>query len=168
MSTTFTTTASFTRTEARYLASKVAADLRQMQCFHGRPSDTEIEEYIEELTELIVGGYLASVEYGFQKNNGWAVALRYVVLSDGTLSQDERAGRVSPFANTSGASWYSYLRRTDKWWRLSNSERQQVENAIPVKRSGAPEPSTGAGYWVPQKVYSTNGVGLTRYTFQTS
>ena len=168
MSTTFTMTASFTRTHARYLASKVAADLRQMQCFHGRPSDTEIEEYIAELTELIVGGYLASVEYGFQKDNGWVVALRYVVLSDGTLSQDERAGRVSPFTDVSGARWYSYLRHSDKWLSLSSSERQQVEKAIPVKRAGAPEPNTGTGYWVPQKVYSTNGVGLTRYEFQTS
>ena len=63
MSTTYTTSSTFTRTNARYLASKVAADLRQMRLFYGRPSDGEIDDYNTELIELLVGGYLDSVDY---------------------------------------------------------------------------------------------------------
>lgn len=33
-----TTTSTFTLTNARYLASKIAADLRQLRSFYGRPS----------------------------------------------------------------------------------------------------------------------------------
>ena len=52
MTYSYTTTSTFTRTHAIYLASKVAADLRQMQLFYGRPSNENIEAYIEELAIL--------------------------------------------------------------------------------------------------------------------
>ena len=47
MTSSYSTSDTFTRTHAVYLASKVAADLKQMQLFYGKPSDGNIEAYIE-------------------------------------------------------------------------------------------------------------------------
>jgi hypothetical protein len=167
MSFSYTTTASFTRTHARELAAKVAADLRQMQVFYKEPTDQQINDFVEELVELLVGGYLASVDYGFRTNSGWVVALSYTVRSDGTLETNDRAGRVPVGANISGASWYSYLRKNSKWSNLTQSERDKIEALIPVKRSTANEPTVGFGNaWVEDKVYSSNGTSFTRRTLK--
>src|SRR6266581_7444779 len=101
----FTYTATFTETQARYLASKVAADLRQLSFFYGRPREHEIDAYVQELAILLPGGYLDSIDYGFIINGGWVTALRYEVNSDGTLTTDDRAGRVPPNAALQNASW---------------------------------------------------------------
>jgi len=166
MSTTYTTSSTFTRTNARYLASKVAADLRQMRLFYGRPSDSEIDDYNTELIELLVGGYLDSVDYGFRRNDSWVVALSYSV-QNGTLVTDDRAGRVPVGANVAGTSWYSYLRPNDEWLELTSSERARIENLIPVKRSSASEPNVGNGNnWVEDKVYTSAGTSFKRRTLK--
>jgi len=168
MSTTFTNSTSFTRTHARYLASKVAADLRQMRIFYAQPSDAAIDNFVIELTELLVGGYLASVDYGLRRNGGWVVALSYTVRN-GTLSADDRAGRVPVGADVAGASWYSYLRHSDKWSGLTQSERDRIEATIPVKRTGASEPGMGSGnVWIEDKVYTSAGTSFTRRTLKAS
>jgi Bacterial HORMA domain family 1 len=166
MSTSYTHSNTFTRTHARYLASKVAADLRQMQLFYGGPSDSDIEDYIEELTELLVGGYLSSVDYGFHGASGWAVALNYTVRSDGTLNTDDRAGRIPVGVNISGCRFYSYLRRSSKWWNLTQAERDKINESISIKRGGANEPKVGSGVWVQDKIYSSNGTSFTRLTLK--
>ncbi|HMO81166.1 MAG TPA: hypothetical protein PKA76_15375 [Pirellulaceae bacterium] len=166
MSRTYTYSESFTRTHARYLASKVAADLRQMRLFYGQPSDDQISNFVEELTELLAGGYLESVDYGFRRNDGWTVALHYKVLSDGTLDTDDRAGRVPIGADVSGASWYSFLRHSAKWSLLTQAERERIENSIPVKRGHSTEPIVGAGIWSQDKIYSSNGTSFTRLTLK--
>lgn len=168
MSTTYTNSATFTRTHARYLASKVAADLRQMRIFYGQPSEAAIDDFVEELVELLVGGYLASVDYGLRRNGGWVVALSYTVRN-GTLSSDDRAGRVPVGADVSGASWYSYLRHSDKWLGLTQAERDRIEATIPVKRTGASEPGLGSGnVWIEDKVYTNGGTSFTRRTLKAS
>ena len=134
MSYSYTQSTSFTRTHARELASKVAADLRQMQVFYKQPTDQQISNFVEELVELLVGGYLFSVDYGFRTNSEIVVALSYTVRSDGTLDTNDRAGRVPVGADISKAYWYSYLRRSTKWWDLSQSDRNKIEEAIPIKR----------------------------------
>ena len=166
MVSTYTFTHSFTRTHARYLASKVAADLRQMLWFYGDPTPDQIDDYIEESTELLAGGYLQSVKYGFRRNGSWVVALAYHVNSQGTLVEDSRAGRVPIGADVSGASWYSYVCYSWKWSALSEAERQRIKEAIRVKRTPSPEPTTEGGAWVEDKAYSTNGVGVPRRTCQ--
>jgi hypothetical protein len=167
MSFSYTLSSSFTRTHARELAAKVAADLRQMQVFYRKPTDQEIDDYVVELVELLVGGYLSSVDYGFRTNSGWVVALSYTVRSDGTLDTNDRAGRVPIGANISGTYWYSYLRKNSKWWDLTQSERYKIESSIPIKRNGTGEPSIGSGnVWVEDKVYSSNGTSFTRRTLK--
>ena len=64
----YTLTKTFTRTSARYIASKVVADLRLMRIYYGRPSNAKIVDYFSELTEFLVYRYVAQIEYGFQRN----------------------------------------------------------------------------------------------------
>jgi len=167
MSSSYSFSTSFTRTHARYLASKVAADLRQLQFFYGRPNDIEIDDFIEELTELLVGGYLASVDYGFRQSDGWVVAVSYSVSADGTLTADDSAGRAPVGADVSGAFWYSYLRYSATWSGLTQGERERIEDSIPVKRTNAEEPKIGSGnFWSQDKVYTSSGTSLTRRTIK--
>ena len=67
----FTESRTFTVTHARHMAAKVATDLKRMQRFYGQPGDATIADYEEEVIELLKGGYLRTVAYGFRFNDNW-------------------------------------------------------------------------------------------------
>jgi len=124
---TYTTSKTFTITHARYITSKVAADLRQLRLFYGRPDDDQIDAYAEEAALLLRDGYLERVDYGFRRqaaNLGpqWVLLLRYVV-KDGVLD-DDRSGRVPPGVDVSGTSFWSERRPTRT--RVTRSQQLYV------------------------------------------
>ncbi len=166
MSTTYTTTDTFTRTNAIYLASKVAADLKQMQLYYGNPSDVEIYQYIEELVILLLGGYLDSITYGYQKGADWITALNYSANFSSIYSTDDRSGGVIPGKDITGAVWGSYLRKNSKYNSLSSDEKERVEQSLPFTRTGSAEPSFRLGSFVENsKNYYSGGASLDRRVF---
>ena len=165
MTGTHTTSSTFTSTHAEYIASKVMADLRGMRAYYGQPDESLISDFYAELTELLLGGYLASVEYGFKRNGRRIVTLRYEVRSDGSL-QDTASGRVFPRADISNADRFSFLTYSAAWHSLPDSARRQIQERIPVKRTSGQEPQDGDGYWVADKSYSSQGVGAQRRMFR--
>ena len=93
MTTTFTRTRTFTITDARYIASKIAADLDLLRAYcGGRPSESLVSNLAIEAALLLDARYLKSVEYGFRRNGVTVLALKYVTRSDGTLTSDDRPG----------------------------------------------------------------------------
>jgi hypothetical protein len=166
MTTTHTFSETFTRSNARYVASKVAADLRLLQRFYGRPADIEIDAYTGELVELLLGGYVQRITYGFKRGSSWVVALRYQAHLDGTLNADDRAGRVIPGIDITGAGFYSYLVYPYTWTLLDSAERARIKARLPVQRTGADEPSSNNGAWVQDRSYSAVGSGVRRASFR--
>lgn len=162
MTTTFTTTSTFTRTHAAYLASKVAADLRQMQRFYGQPSDERIAKYIDEVILLMLDGYLDTVEYGFQRNGNWVggAALSYSARW-GSIFADDSTGRVFARADVAGATWKSYLTKSHKFDALPSYEQAKIEAALPIQRTGGEQPGA-EGVWTYDKTYSSGGGAVQR------
>lgn len=165
MSYSFTNSESqtFTATHAKHLASKVATDLKRMQRFYNHPSDSSIASYETEIIELLKKGYLGTVTYGFKKDDKWIEpALRYTAkdLSSMTTSDDD-PGRVSPGANITGASFYSYLTYSTAWDKLTTEERDAFKKDLPFQRGGADEPGID-GYLSSDKTYSSGGKSLER------
>lgn len=167
MSMTSTRTSTFTIANARYVTSKIKADLKLLQRAYGSPTDTKIEAYGEEAAQLLNGGYLGTVTYGYRRDGSWVVALKYTAQSNGTLAADDRAGGIPRGVDISGAQFYSYLTHSTKWDSLSASERNRIEKSLPVSRTGAPEPGTNGGYWSADRSYSYNGTGVARGAFRT-
>lgn len=162
---TFTTTSTFTRTNAKYLASKVAADLKQMQIFYDSPSDEKIVKYIEEVVILMLGGYLESVIYGFKKDGEWMTgALRYNA-SWNDIVTDEPSGRVFSQANVTGANWASYLIKSKKFSELTRGEQEKIEAILPINRTTGSEPES-EGIWSVEKTYSSGGGTFTKLTLK--
>jgi hypothetical protein len=162
MSYSFSTT--FTRTHAREIASRVAADLRLMRSFYGAPSLEEIDEYEEEFVELLVGGYLKQLEYGFKCGGARVVSLRYTVVPGS--GEPQRAGGVFARADITGASFFSYLTYSETFLQLSHAEQSAIEDALPVARTPGIAPSNGNGYWVADKSYAAGGVAASREMFR--
>lgn len=162
----YTSTSTNTWTHAQYLASKVAADLRQMQLFYGQPTDEQIDGYRDELAILLAGAYIDYVEYGFLRDGNWVLVLRYTARYDGMLDDDDRPGRVYSGADISGASWASFLVKNERWWSLSAAERNRIEQSLPFRRVPALTPRVGDGVWLDDKSYSRSGMSLTRRTFR--
>ena len=158
---TTSSTNTFTRTNARYIASKIAADLRQMQLFYGKPPSSDIDDYVEEAVEYLAAGYLKNVEYGFRKDGDWVVSLRYEVRSDGTLT-DGAPGGVYPHADTSGSHFHSFLRQNGAYSDLGSSSQAEFKAKLPVKRTPGQEPGHVNGFWVPGNTYASGGVGADR------
>lgn len=159
---TTTTTETWSRTHARHVAGKVAADLRQMNQAYGMPDDTHIANLAQELTVLLDGGFVKEVTYGFKRADVWVVAMRYVADMYGNLTSDDRSGSIPRGANVDGATFYSFLTYSAKWTALSAADRAAIEASIMIKRGYGVEPSIQAGVWIQEKTYSAAGCGLRR------
>ncbi len=109
MSHSYSTTETWSRTHARKVGGKVAADLRQMQQEYGQPSDVAIDAYLQELVVLLPDGYVDDVVYGYKRDGAWIVALKYTADMHGNLNTDDRSGRIPRGANVIGATFYSFL-----------------------------------------------------------
>lgn len=169
MSSTFTTSKTFTITHARYVTSKVAADLRQLQLFYGGPSDDRIVAFAEEAAILLRDGYLERVDYGFKRPDAygadcWVLLLRYTARN-GTLT-DDHAGRVPPGVDLSGARFSSFLTHSRKFLDLPVAEQARIEADLPISRTAANEAGFVVGTWGGQRTYSSSDQGLGRSVFR--
>lgn len=163
LSYTFSESQSFTVTHARHMAAKVATDLKRMQRFYGQPSDFHTDQYEMEVIELLKGGYLGTVTYGFRRSGRWIVPTLQYTGKDlaGISANDDDPGRIPPDADITGASFYSYLNYSAAWDRLSTSKREAFERRLPFQRSAASEPTID-GYLSRDRTYSAGGRALER------
>ena len=162
-----TQTQSWTITHARRVTAKLAADLDLMHSFYGYPPADDVTAYAEEAAMLLAKRYLGTVEYGFKRNGAVVFALKYTAKSDGTLSGDDRAGRVPADLDLNNASFYSWLTYSAAWTsNLDAAGRASFEKTLPVQRTSGSIPSMAIGTWSGDRSYSTNGEGVTRSTFR--
>lgn len=164
-----TDTTTFTRIHAVYIAAKVATDLKRLQRFYGEPSDELIQKFEAEVVELLKGGYLGKVTYGFRKD-GCLIepTLSYTArnLSEVTASDDD-PGRVRPGASTDGASFYSYLYYSSAWRRLSPAQQKEFKEQLPFQRSAVSEPGV-VGHWKNDLTYSAGNRALDRASLRSN
>lgn len=160
---TISETTTFSVTHARHMAAKVATDLKRMQRFYGKPSDTDIANYEKEAIELLKAGYLWTVTYGFKRNGEWIEpTLRYTARNlYGSIADDNDPGRVRPNADIDGASFYSYLKYSNSWFKLPDKDKEFFEEKLPFKRGTADEPGVN-GYFNNDRIYSAGGRALDR------
>ncbi len=168
MTGTFTLSETFTLTNAKYLVSKVAADLFQMQLFYGRPSNQEIQNYLDELVILLLEGCLDSVDYGFRKDGNWVTVTSYSAYFGSTSSTDDRSGGIYSGANIAGATWGSYLRKNTKYNNLSQAEKNRIEESLPIHREPQDEPGFQEGSWITDKNYYSGGTSFVRKMYKPS
>jgi hypothetical protein len=166
MTYTTTGTTTFTIANARYLASKVAADMHLCARYYGQPSESDIRAFAEELAQCINEGYLAEYEFGFKKSERRVVSWRYNVDACGLLTTDDRPGKVVAYAEIAGASYYNFLTWNSRFGSLSPDAKTSFKARLPIKRTNGEPPSDGVGYWTSDRNYYSSGQGLGRQTFQ--
>jgi hypothetical protein len=167
MSFTMTRSASdtFTLTSAKYLASKVTADMRRCSQLHGRPSESEINNYGTELALLLNRGYAKNYEFGFKLNDKRVLSFFYEVVGDQLVASDDRPGKIYD-GTVSDATWFNFLTRSAKWWSAAQTERDHFNANSPINRISGEAPTDGNGYWVTDLSYSADGTCLRRRTFR--
>jgi Bacterial HORMA domain family 1 len=153
----------FTITHAKYIASKVATDLKRIQRFYGNPSDAEILDYESEVVQLLKSGYLGTVTYGFKKDGKWIEPTLKYMASDliGTNFNDDDPGKIRPNVNILGASFHSYLTYSSAWDNLSVEARQAFKNQLPFQRGSGLEPGV-EGYYDKDLTYYSGSRALHR------
>lgn len=166
MSYSFTQSETFSIVHARKLAAKVAADMHLCAQFYGQPSEQNIRYYAEELAQYLNKGYVEEYEFGFKKNNRRIVSWRYKVDEYGALTTDERPGKVVPYVDISGATFFNFLTQSSSFFRLSVENQHQFKASLPVQRTNGDAPIDGAGYWTSDRNYFSGGRALNRQTFQ--
>jgi hypothetical protein len=166
MTSSFTNTATFTIIHARYLASKVAADMHLCAQYYGKPLESQIRQYAEELAQYLNAGYLKEYEFGYKKDGKRIVCWRYKVDSNGVLTTDDRAGKIVPYVDITGAIFFNFLTPNSRFFHLSADEQASFEAGLPLQRTGGEPPFDGSGYWMTDRNYYSGGCGLNRQTFQ--
>lgn len=162
----YTETETFTVTHARLIASKVSTDLLRFQRFYDKPSNETIDQYEEELTQLLKYDYLDAVTYGFKRDGKWVEAIKYHAVAGGQLVSDDDPGKIRPGIDVSGAAFTSFLTRNNNWWKLSTAEREKFEKNLPFQRTSGEEPGLESGYWAEDKTYAAGGRGVSRNTIR--
>lgn len=167
MTTSYTVSATetFSESAARYVASKVATDLRQLQRYYGSPSDTEIADYAKEIAVLAEHGHVKNVIYGFKRGSNWILTLEYTAVN-GTLTTDDRAGGIYRYANVTGTSFHSYMNRTQSWWDLTTQGRDEINKKLPFTRTPGQAPGYTGGHHTFDRTYSAQGTGFTRSSYR--
>jgi len=158
-------TETFSLSSAKYVASKVATDLRQLQRYYGKPSDTAITGYAVEAAILAYRGYIEKVIYGFMRGGSWILTLEYTAVN-GMLTADDRAGGVYRYADTTGAVFHSSMTRTPSWWALTDAGRDEVNKSLPFTRTIAQAPGYTGGHHTVDRTYSAHGTGFTRSSYR--
>jgi len=166
MSHSFTTSETFSIIHARKLSAKVAADMHLCANYYGLPLEEHIRHFAEELAQYLNEGYIEEYEFGYQKNNKRIVSWRYKVDENGNLTEDERPGKVVPYVDITGASFFNYLTQNSRFFQLSNAQQTRFKSALPVQRTNGEPPADGSGYWISDRNYFSGGRGLNRQTFQ--
>ncbi len=166
MSYSVTTSETFSIIHARKLSSKVATDMHLCAQYYGKPSEQSIREFAEELAQYLNEGYVEEYEFGYKKNGKRLVTWRYKVDENGLLTTDERPGKVVPYVDVAGATFFNFLTRNSRFCRLSSGEQAAFERSLPFQRTAGEPPSDGAGYWTTDRNYYAGGRSLNRQTFQ--
>jgi len=166
MSFSVTNTATFTIVHARHLASKVAADMHLCAQYYGQPSEERIRLFAEELAQYLNEGYIQEYEFGYKKDNKRLVSWRYQVDENGLLTADDRAGKVVPYVDVTGASFFNFLTQNSRFFRLPVDQQGRFESGLPIQRPHGEPPADGSGYWESDRNYFSGGRGLNRRTFQ--
>lgn len=169
MSHSVTDTATFTRTHAVHIAAKVATDLKRMQRFYGEPSDEWIRKFEAEVIELLKGGYMDTVTYGFERNDCWIEPTLAYTARDlsGVATGDDDPGRIRPGSSIDGASFSSYLTHNSAWRKLSPEQREEFARRLPFQRSVGSAPGVN-GRWDKDLTYSAGDRALDRTTLRCS
>jgi hypothetical protein len=165
MTYSYTKSNSFTIVQARYLSSKVAADMHLCATYYGQPSEARIRAYTEELAQLLNGGYLEEYEFGYKRNGNRVVCWRYTV-QNGQFLTDGRPGKIVSYVDVAGADFYNHLTQNSDWYALTDRERAIVNSTHDVSRSNGSLPSDGDGFWTTDHGYSSGNTGLGRRTFR--
>ena len=164
---THTSSATFTVTHAKHLASKIAADLNACSRLHGHPSVSAVENYDDELVELLRYGYLSRYEFGFKRDEERVLSWSYEVGSYGNIETDERAGKMSAYVDLSGTTFFNYAWYSSKYHDLTPEQQSTFKHSHPVNRTSGDPPTDGAGYWSgTEKNYSAGGTGVSRRSFR--
>ncbi len=165
MSYSITHNETFTVTNAKYLASKVATDLKRIQRLYGNPSDLFIEKFQVELIELLSNGYLKYVTYGYKRGDIFIAPTLVYRASElaNIYSIDDDPGKIKPGADISNAHFSSFLEYSQKWWDLNEESRIKFELNLPLQRSTGSNPVYN-GYLTQDNNYYSNGVSLNRST----
>ena len=147
------------------MSAKVSADLRRIQRFYDWPSSTRIADYEEEIAQLLKNGYLGTVTFGFKRDGQWIEPTVSYTASELSDAMDDVPGAISPHADVSNATFYSFLTYSDKYWSLSSQERSDFKKSLPIQRGEGDEPSV-SGYYESDKTYSSGDRSLSRKTLR--
>jgi len=163
---TRTASESFTLTHAKYLASKVTADMLRCLQNYGRPAQNDINNFGTELALLLRDGYVEAYEFGFSQDDQRLLSWRYEVDGSGINSTDDRPGRIVSGVAIANATWFNQLTFSNTWLALPQAERDRIRTGLPIQRVTKDGPKDGRGYWTNDLNYSASGVSLGRRTFR--
>lgn len=161
---TTTQTETFTIAHAKYLASKVATDLKKFQRFYtSGPTDEWIDKYERELAVMVKYKVLKWVVYGFRRGDKWTEAsVRYTMLPDGTLAADDDPGKIKPGLDVNGGTFASFM--SYDYTALTTEQRAALERELPFVRGSGSVPELEIGYWADDLNYGAGGRALGRAT----
>lgn len=163
-----TSTQTHSITHARYVAAKISADLKRIQRLVGRntPSDERIRAYEQESIVLLRNRYIDTAVYGFQDDDHWTLAVKYVTVNGEGAYDHDPGFSFNPFAPDTDVKGYfgSVLTYSDQWRQLSDQQKAYIRSQSPILRISGSEPKGDWDY--PDKTYRSGDISVRRYSLK--
>ena len=164
MTTSMTRANTFTITDARVVASKLGADLRNLNTRYGRPDLTVIPDYVEETAQYLKAAFLDTVDFGFKDGDSWVLRLRYRATAGGYL-EDSVPGSLPGEMTVAGCPFHSFLITSAAYALATQAQRDALQAVLPFPRTAGVEPTANHGSTGYATSYSRNGIGLGREVY---
>ncbi len=145
--------------DVRYIASKVAADLKRLQRFYGNriPTNAQIDDFQEEMAFLLNNNYLVMATYDFKENGHWIIAIKYQFAEKCSANS---GGIKIPNYETK-AYFSSLLTYSKNWVQLTPTEMISFTEKLPLQRTPTKD-NTPESFWVADKNYAAGKLGIIR------
>lgn len=166
-----TASTTFTRSHAKHISARIAADLARMTAFYPTGlTDQRIIDFQNEAIEYLCAGYLETVTYGFKKETEdwygdkqeeWVLALKYVVRDGDLEGGSSTPGGIKPGIDIAGTSFCSFLIQNSKYFDLGQASREKFKQSLPIVRTAGEEPNAS---WRKDRAYGQGGRYVDRLT----
>lgn len=160
---TQTNTRSYTYANVRYVNDKITGDLEYLLTFYPSLFTRErLNGWKVDFFNWMNDGYAKAIKVQFNRNGQCFCEIKWEIRYDGTITGDDNVGKLR-LNNLAGATTYVVVECIDKWYALTDSQRQDYYKNLELPWGPAEKTTYTPGLTMKlDKQYSSGSFGVQR------
>lgn len=160
---TKTNTRSYTYANVRYVNDKITGDLEYLLALYPSLFTRErLNGWKNDFFSWMNDGNAKAIKVQFQRNNQCFCEIKWEIQENGTITGDDNVGKLR-LNNLDGATTYVIIECTDKWYALTDQQKQNYYHNLELSWGPAEKATYTPGLTIKlDKQYSSGLFGVQR------